>query len=104
MDIDVRQFIPLLIIGSSTVVLGLSYLAAYMLGKDAARKELARRAHVEPGLQPDRLDRLESAVDSIAVEMERLAESQRFLLNSRGVEKVAQPIAVKPERRHATPV
>ena len=32
MDIDVRHLIPLLIIGSSTVVLGLSYLAVYMLG------------------------------------------------------------------------
>ena len=104
MDIDVRHLIPLLIIGSSTVVLGLSYLAVYMLGKDAARKEMARGPQVQPGSQPDRLDRLESAVDSIAVEMERLAEGQRFLLNSRGEEKVAQPIAVKPERRHATPV
>ena len=104
MDIDVRHLIPLLIIGSSTVVLGLSYLAVYMLGKDAARKEMARRPQVEPGSQPDRLDRLESAVDSIAVEMERLAEGQRFLLNSRGSDKSAQPIAVKPERRHATPV
>jgi hypothetical protein len=107
MDIDVRHLLPLLIIGSSTVVLGLSYLAVYMLGKDAARKEMARRSEVEPGSQParlDRLDRLESAVDSIAVEMERLAEGQRFLLNSRAGEKVAQPIAVKPERRHATPV
>jgi hypothetical protein len=104
MDIDVRHLIPLLIIGSSTVVLGLSYLAVYMLGKDAARKEMARRSEVEPGSQPSRLDRLESAVDSIAVEMERLAEGQRFLLNSRGSDKAAQPIAVKPERRHATPV
>jgi hypothetical protein len=104
MDIDVRHLIPLLIIGSSTVVLGLSYLAVYMLGKDAARKEMARRSEVEPGSRPDRLDRLEGAMDSIAVEMERLAEGQRFLLNSRGSDKAAQPIAVKTERRHATPV
>jgi hypothetical protein len=52
----------------------------------------------------DRLDRIETAVDSIAVEVERLAEGQRFLLGSRGSAPLGQPIVHKPERRHRTPV
>jgi len=36
--------------------------------------------------------------------VERLAEGQRFLLGARATERPAQPPAIKPERRHATPV
>jgi hypothetical protein len=104
MDIDVRQLTGLLVVGSGAVMVGLSYLAAYLLGKNAAHKEMGRREVTEPGRQPDRLDRIESAVDSIAVEVERLAEGQRFMLNSGRAEKAAQPAVLKPERRHATPV
>jgi hypothetical protein len=107
MGIDFGELTGFIVIAGSAAVLGLSYVASYLMGKNAARKEMDRRdprdAFASPR-QPDRLDRLESALDSIAVEMERLAEGQRFLLNSRGSDKAAQPIAVKPERRHATPV
>ena len=103
MVIDFGEITGFIVIASSAAVLGLSYVAAYLMGKNAARKEMDRRDGVEVTRKPDRLDRIESAVDSIAVEVERLGESQRFLLGARGAERPVQPIA-KPERRHATPV
>lgn len=102
MGIDFGELTGFIVIASSAAVLGMSYMAAYLLGKNAARKEMDRRDAALPARQPDRLDRIESAVDSIAVEVERLSEGQRFLLGPRAG---AQPITVnKPEKRIATPV
>ena len=107
MGIDFGELTGFIVIAGSAAVLGLSYVASYLMGKNAARKEMDRRdprdAFASPR-QPDRLDRIETAVDSIAVEVERLAEGQRFLLGARATERPAQPPAIKPEKRHATPV
>ncbi|HET7553318.1 MAG TPA: hypothetical protein VFK04_18640 [Gemmatimonadaceae bacterium] len=51
-----------------------------------------------------RLERLENAVESIAVEMERVGEGQRFttkLLVERGA--VGAPVAARPQERVNTP-
>jgi hypothetical protein len=104
MGIDFGELTGFIVIASGAAVLGLSYVAAYLMGKNTARKELDRRDAYTSGRQPDRLDRIETAVDSIALEVERLSEGQRFLLGSRGAERVPQPATAKPERRHATPV
>ena len=102
MDIDFRALTGFIVIASGAAVLGMSYMAAYLLGKNAARKEMDRRDAVAPAREPDRLDRIESAVDSIAVEVERLSEGQRFLLGARSA---PQPVSAnKPERRIKTPV
>ena len=101
MDIDIRHLTGLIVIASSAAVLGMSYLGVYLLGKNAVHKEIERRDAFGGSRQPDRLDRIETAVDSIAIEVERLSEGQRFLLGSR---QPAQPAAAKQERRHATPV
>ena len=103
MRISVGEIIPVIIVGSSAVVLGLSYVAVYLMGKNAARQELERREPREVGEQSDRLDRVEAAVESIALGVERLGEGQRYLLGSIGTDPSARPI-VKSERRHATPV
>src|SRR5689334_4850710 len=103
MGVDFGELTGFIVIAGSAAVLGLSYVAAYLMGKHAARKELDRREPFAATRPPDRLDRIEAAVDSIAVEVERLSEGQRFLLGSRGAERSTQP-AAKPERRHATPV
>ena len=99
---DIGALTGFIVIASSAAVLGMSYVAAYLLGKNAGRKELDRRDSLTPPGESDRLNRIEAAVDSIALEVERLGEGQRFLLGSR-TERPAQP-AAKPERRHATPV
>jgi hypothetical protein len=104
MGIDIGELTGFIVIASSSAVLGLSYVAAYLMGKNAARKEMDRRGAFTAPREPDRLDRVETAVDSIAVEVERLAEGQRFLLGARGAEHPAQPVQARSERRHRTPV
>ena len=76
-------------------------------------RALARRIDREsksPGVTPEiaaRLERMEQAIDSIAVEVERISEGQRFttrLLSTRaegaaGVADGARPAQVAGERR-----
>ena len=103
MRMSVGEIIPVIIFGSSAVVLGLSYVAVYLMGKNAARKELEWRGAREVSPQADRLDRVEAAVESIALGVERLGEGQRYLLGSLSDERPVKP-AAKSERRHPTPV
>jgi hypothetical protein len=99
--IDFGELTGFIVIASGAAVLGLSYMAAYLMGKNAARKEIDRREVLQSIRAPDRLDQIEAAMESIAVEVERIAEGQRFLLGSRGA---GQPVASKVERKHKTPV
>jgi len=103
MGINVGEIIPVIIFGGSAVVLGLSYVAVYLIGKNTARKELERRDALGVVQQSDRLDRVEAAVESIALGVERLGEGQRYLLGSLGTERPVKSVA-KAERRHTTPV
>jgi hypothetical protein len=96
MDFDIRHFTGIIVIASGAAVLGLSYLGAYLLGRNAGRNEAERRDALPAAHEPDRLDRIEAAVDSISLQVERLGEGQRYLLGARE--------AARPERRHATPV
>ena len=96
MDFDIRHFTGIIVIASGAAVLGLSYLGAYLLGRNAGRNEAERRDALPAAREPDRLDRIEAAVDSISLQVERLGEGQRYLLGTRE--------AARPERRHATPV
>jgi hypothetical protein len=102
MGIDFGELTGFIVIASGAAVLGLSYVAAYLMGKNAARKEVDQLQSLAAARPRDRLDGIESAVDAIALEVERLAEGQRFLLGSRGPEK--QPLVSKPEKRIKTPV
>jgi hypothetical protein len=59
-------------------------LLAVLLGVGAQRLETRQRALLlgaEPALADDRMKRLEQAIDSIAVEVERIGEGQRFVTN-----------------------
>ena len=98
--IDFGELTGFIVIGSGAAVLGLSYMAAYLMGKNAARKEMDRREVVQSMRAPDRMDQIEAAMESIAVEVERIAEGQRFLLGSRQ----AQPVQKVEARKHKTPV
>lgn len=104
MDIDFRALMGLIVIAGGATVLGMSYVAAYFMGKNAARKELDARESLPVARPGDRLERIESAVDSIAIEVERLAETQRFLLGPRDADRPAVPNVQKSDRRHRTPV
>lgn len=57
-------------------------LLAVLFGVGAQRLTARQRAllhGVEPALGDDRMKRLEQAIDSIAVELERIGEGQRFV-------------------------
>ena len=103
MRISAGEVIPVIIFGSSAVVLGLSYVAVYLMGKNAGRKELEWRGAREADPPSDRLDQMEAAVESIALGVERLGEGQRYLLGSLSYERPVKP-PTKLERRHPTPV
>jgi hypothetical protein len=65
----------------------------------ARRRALARDA--EPALADNRMQRLEQAIDSIAVEVERIGEGQRFvtkLLAERGREPDRSSQAPQPDQ------
>ena len=103
MDLDIRHFTGIIVIASGAAVLCLSYLGAYLLGKNAGRHEAERRDALPAGREPDRLERIEATVESIALQVERLGEGQRYLLGAREAARPSQP-APRPERRHTTPV
>ncbi len=103
MRISPGEIIPVIIFGASSVVLGLSYVAVYLMGKNAGRKELERYDPRGMSRPSDRLDRVEAAVESIALGVERLGEGQRYLLGSLSDERPVKA-PPKPERRHPTPV
>ena len=56
------------------------------------------RASALPAAQPDttaRLERIEQAIDAMSIEVERIAESQRFvtrLMTDRSAERVSLPL------------
>ena len=67
-------------------------VAATIIGLPMARAWARRQDRVGSGPTPDvvaRLERMEQAIDSIAIEVERISEGQRFttkLLSERGRE------------------
>ena len=85
--------------GSITVVTLVSLPLGYMLVKPvfiAWAKRLEAKAAV-PSLPDTRLERMEQAIESIAIEVERISEAQRFttkLLTDRGSDREALSRAV----------
>jgi hypothetical protein len=86
MNVDVTAITAIL----SVFVLGpLAFVYARNLWKRGSAQKVETLLERE---NSDRLARLESAVDAIAIEMERVSEGQRF---------VTKLLAEKPEREHA---
>lgn len=103
MDPDIAMFAQVMTI--ITIFLGsilFLTIATRFLWRLTSRKSLPA-----PRMEDDRLQRLEEAVDTIAVEIERMSEAQRFtakLLLERGAE-AQQPVqsAAKVPERIVTP-
>ena len=71
------------------LVLVFGSMLIYAFGKRIQRRESLPRANPETD---DRLERIEQAVDAMAVEVERIAEGQRFvtkLLSDKAPERVS---------------
>lgn len=102
MDLDLRHLTGIIVIASGAIVVGLSYVAVYLLGKNAGRRDTEIRTATSGNAPRDRIDRIENAVDAIAVEIERIAEGQRYMLGSRASER-RHPSPLPPPPRHSTP-
>ena len=78
MDPDIQRIAQLLVMVSafSTFVVTLAIIARFGFRKTRAASLPAREADAR--IDESRFARLEDAVDSIAIEVERIAEAQRF--------------------------
>ena len=106
MDPDVLKLAQLLVVvgafgGFATALAVAARLALTRLGRKPR----------EPGdsagrLDDARLERIEQAVDAIAIEVERIAEAQRFtakLMSERAAERVAERVAERAAERLPAP-
>lgn len=81
MDIDVGQYIALIAVMAGTVVLGLSYIAAYMVGRAHGRRDERRSTETMGLMDADqRLAAMESTVHGINSSVQRLMDAQRLLV------------------------
>jgi hypothetical protein len=100
MIFDAREFTGLLVILAGCAVLGASYAAAWMFGRQKGQREMLRG---ENDLAA-RLARIEVAVDAIAIEVERQGEGQRALLmSSHAAEPPSTRLSQRPLPHHRTP-
>ena len=76
---DIRALAGLLVIGAGVTVLGLSYFAAYALGRSHGRRDEQVRPGIEPYDSVARLAELERTVGGLGQVVERVVDSQRLL-------------------------
>ena len=79
----------------------MSLVGAYAIGK-SRRPDQPDRA-LPDALQRERLDRLERMVESMADEMERMGEGQRFLLKTLEKQGARNPDILRVPSRTVTP-
>ena len=94
----------------ATMILSIGALVAIGLGARILWRMGSRTSPSLSAADPERLDRLEQAVDAIAIEVERISEAQRFavtLLSDRLPARVDDRLIATPARgslpRHDTP-
>ena len=97
MNPDFGVIIGLIGVTSAAVMLGLSYMGAYFLGYNRARRELERelredRRSSSEEQHAERILMVEGALGSIGQALERLTDAQRLVL-------LEQARAASPERR-----
>lgn len=98
---DEGEVAALFIVFASITTVVLTF--ARMWFKHQDRKNSVRELGNVPAGLDHRLERIEQAVDAIAVEVERLAEGQRFAtrLLSEGAARVEAPLSVAREPHSA---
>lgn len=90
-----------IVVASTASLLGIG-IGAWKLAHLGSRS----KSVAAPRVDESRLDRLEAAVDAIAVEVERISESQRFTVNllserlppARQVDRIAELSPPAPKR------
>jgi hypothetical protein len=77
-------------------------ILGYPLMRSISRRFI-ERTHEQPSAMPRelaaRLERIERAVDAIAIEVERMSESQRFLTRLQSERKSIEPGSGRPSSR-----
>ena len=93
----------------ATIVLSIGALVVIGLGARILWRKGSIKDRELP-VSPERLDRLELAVDAIALEVERISEAQRFAVNllserlpTKADDRLAIPAARAAQQRHDTP-
>ena len=76
--VDPGDWLPLIGVGLLGVTTMISLVGAYAIGR-ARRRERIEAPRVDPAEQ-ERVERMERMLETMAEEIERLGESQRFLV------------------------
>jgi hypothetical protein len=89
-----------------TTMIGLSYAGAYMMGKAKGRLEAEQegRGTYRPevaGPAADRILMVESAVDTVARSMSRLADAQRIMVDEQA--RLSEKLVGSSSRLRSTP-
>ena len=94
----------------ATMIVSIGALVAIGLGARILWRMGSRKSPELTAADPERLERLEQAVDAIAIEVERISEAQRFAvtllsdrLPSRSDDRLAVPSPRSSQPRHDTP-
>jgi len=75
------EYIGLIAVGSGAVVLLLSYLGAYLVGRSHGRRDEHRSfRHVEQADATQRIAAVESSVYGLSASIDRLMDAQRLLV------------------------
>jgi hypothetical protein len=93
--------------GEVVSMVGVSAVLAFVVGRWWTSRRFRKRGATESGFTPgipldlgQRIERIEHAVESVAIEVERISEGQRFttrLLAERPEAGVPIPVAARPE-------
>jgi hypothetical protein len=78
---DLSQYVGFIVVASGAIVLGLSYMAAYLIGKGHGRRE-EQRSERQAGQMDaqQRLSAVESTVYGLSASIDRLMDAQRLLV------------------------
>jgi hypothetical protein len=94
---DLIPIMGIVFLGGTTLV---SILGAYALGK-SRRRDLPS-VGADPELA-ERVERVEHLMETMAIEIERIGEGQRFLITVLGAKQLSSPDAPRTPERVITP-
>ena len=99
---DLGDVIGLIVVGGGAVVVALSYVAAYLIGRSHGRREEQRSPQaLELADASQRLASMESAIYGLNSTVERLRDAQRLLVAQQ--DHLSRKVGLSSERLPAMP-
>jgi hypothetical protein len=81
MDRGLGEYIGLIAVGSGALVLMLSYLGAYLMGRSHGRRDEQRSSrHLEQADATQRIAAVESTIYGLSASIDRMMDAQRLLV------------------------